>query len=63
MSSINRCEVCGTSKLPGGLSACSQAGDCMICEDCYCSKCGSIDLCERHCHCEEQSSDASEDSE
>jgi hypothetical protein len=50
MSSV--CEVCGTSDLPGGLSACCYGDDCLICEDCMCKNCNSIESCEKHCHCQ-----------
>jgi hypothetical protein len=46
----NVCEVCGTSNLPGDATACAD-GNCMVCEECMCSKCDEGQMCEKHCGC------------
>jgi len=47
---MKKCEVCGSTELPGGGTACCH-GTCIVCEDCMCSFCDSNDTCEKHCDC------------
>jgi hypothetical protein len=60
----NTCDNCGTEDLPDGKSACCYGSDCLVCEDCMCKLCNSIESCEKHCRCEEEEyEDESSDSD